>query len=440
MLFWEDLRISKSKIFIFGINSEYSNYLINLFIKNEIEICIWDKNINLIINNKNKEEFKNKYVTFLNPQDTNLNNFEYIIISDYIEQNSEYHALFNKDELKNKICSDFDIIQKIHSKTKFTTILGNSGHNTIKNILKHISNENELNLNNEVSVNFPFIMPFEKLIYTKDINFFTIIIYEYNENYFSNEENLELFNKIISNNEEIKLILNIDDFNLKELYESLQNNKDFLGKILSISISKILDNGISYVNSTIYDYYHNNSNYDVLENENIDNDFTKLCVLIAYIFYDNNDNINLESKNIIECFSTYSGEKNFFEHIKNIENICIINNTLADSDYLLQLPYKIYKNIYTIAFVINTDFDKKFFEDKSKIVFYVDKQKLLNNIHQNIFFDEKEAFNKIYSLCVLEKKEDKIIILITTSCKNKNDLSLNNEINNIKNIIEEIKN
>ena len=240
MLFLEDLRINKSKIFIFGISSEYSNYLINLFVKNEIEVCLWDKNISLIIDNKDKEEFKNKYITFLNPKDANLNNFEYIIINDHIEQNSEYYSLF-KDELKSKICSDFDIIQKIYPEIKFNTILGNSGQNVIKSILKYVSNENRLNLNDEISVNFPFIMSFEKLTYTKNIKFSTIIIYEYDENYFVNKENLELFNKIILNNEEIKLVLNVDDFDLKELYESLQDNKDFLGKVLPISISKILN-------------------------------------------------------------------------------------------------------------------------------------------------------------------------------------------------------
>lgn len=439
MLFLEDLRINKSKVFIFGISSEYGNYLINLFVENEIEVCLWDKNISLIIDNKDKEEFKNKYITFLNPKDANLNNFEYIIINDHIEQNSEYYSLF-KDELKSKICSDFDIIQKIYPEIKFNTILGNSGQNVVKSILKYVSNENRLNLNDEISVNFPFIMSFEKLTYTKNIKFSTIIIYEYDENYFVNKENLELFNKIILNNEEIKLVLNVDDFDLKELYESLQDNKDFLGKVLPISISKILNDGVSYVNGTIYDYYHSNSNYDVLENENIDNDFTRLCILLSYVFYDNNDNVSLENKNIVECFSTYSGEKNFFEHVKNIENVCVVNNTFADSDYLLQLPYKTYKNIYTVLFVNGIGFDKKFFESKSKIVFYVDKQKLLDDTYENVFFDEKDVFDKIYSLCVLEKKEDKVTILLTTSCINKNSSLFNNEINNIKNVIEEIKN
>ena len=55
MVFLEDLKINGSKVFVFGINSEYSNYLIKLFVKNEIKISLWDTDISFIINNIDKE-------------------------------------------------------------------------------------------------------------------------------------------------------------------------------------------------------------------------------------------------------------------------------------------------------------------------------------------------------------------------------------------------
>ena len=200
MVFLEDLKINGSKVFVFGINSEYSNYLIKLFVKNEIKISLWDTDISLIINNKDKEEFKNKYITFLDPKEINLSEYEHIIITEYIENNSEYYSLFNKDEIKNKVCTDSDIIQRIYPEIKFTGILGNSGQSVIKDILEHVSTETKLNLveeNNDVLTNFPIVMSFRKLEYTKNVSFSTIIIYEYDRDYFLNKENLEFFNSII---------------------------------------------------------------------------------------------------------------------------------------------------------------------------------------------------------------------------------------------------
>ena len=285
---------------------------------------------------------------------------------------------------------------------------------------------------------FPIIVSFEKLKYIKNVNFSTIIIYEYDECYFSDKNNRKSFDKLVLNNDEVKVVININNSDLKLLYESLYNNKDFSGKLLPISISKILDNGISYVNGTIYDYYDNNTNYDVMENEFIDNDFTRLSVLMAYTYIRKN-NLFLNDKNLMECLALYSGEENIFEHIKNVENVGIVNNILANSNYLLQLPFKTYKNIYTILFVNGADFDEKFFTSKSKIVFYVDKNNLLNNKFKNVFSNGKEAFDRLYSLCLLEKKEDKVIILLATTCINENKILFKNDIDSIKNLLKEIE-
>ena len=443
MLFLDDLKITNKKIFIFGIFSSYSKYLITNFVHNEINIDIWDLNKNWIIKNKDKEEYKNKYLAFVDPLDINFNieDYEYFVISSPLKNNDKYFNFFNKKDLQDKVCSDFDILLKIHPNLEFTGILGNYGKNIFESVLNHIKNESKLELINnnteEFKRNIPIIFSYEKIKYIKNSNFNTIIVYDDNKEYFLNKDNLRLINNTILNKEAIKLIINIDNINLKNMYEKLQKNKNFIGTLIPISVSKILNNGISFVNGTIYDYYNANLNYDLIENDIINNSFIKLVMLISYIY--NKEYKILEDKNIIQCLSTYSGEQNIFEKIKDINNIQIINNIGIDSEELLKLAFKTYDNIYLFCFV-NSNIDKekiRFFENNSKIIFYIDKYNLLEDKIDNIFIDEKKAFEKLYSLCLLENKEDKITILISASSININ-INFDKELENIKDIINNV--
>lgn len=440
MLFLDDLKISNKRIFLFGIFSPYSEYLIENFVSNEINVDIWDSNKNWIIKNKDKDDYKDKYLFFVDPLDVNFNveDYEYFIISEPIVKNSEYYNFFNRKDLQKKVCSDFDIMLKLHPGIEFAGIVGNYGKNVFRSVLEHIKSETKLKLiddnDEKFKQNVPVLFSYEKIKYIKNVSMHTIFLYDYDKEYFTSKDNLRLINGTILNKEEIKLIINIDNAYLKNIYEKLQKNKNFIGSLIPISVSKILNNGVSFVNGTIYDYYNANLNYDLIENNVINNSFIKLVMLIVYIY--NKEYRVLDDKYIIQCLSTYLGEKNFFEKLKDMDNIQIISNIGVDSEELLRLAFDTYDNIYLLC-LVNDDINKeksKFFDSNSKIIFYVDKYNLLENKPDNIFIDEKDAFERLYSLCLLENKEDKITILISTLSIN-NNISFDRELESIKSIL-----
>lgn len=443
MIFLEDLKITGKKVFIFGALSEYSNHIIKLLSENEIRIDIWDSDANIIIKNRDKLEYKSKYITFIDPQNINIQDYEYFILSNCINKNEKYYNFFNKRDIKIKLYTDFDIIYKMYPNIEFTGIIGNYGKNVISGVLEHVKTESRLDIDNRISqeefdepnkikINIPIIIPFNMIKYIKCVKFSSIIVYDYDKTQFQDKENIKIFSTYALNNSEVEIIVNINDIDLKNWYEELKNNQEYIGTLIPISVSKILNNGISFVNNTICDYYENNLNYDIMENEYIDNNFTKLAILITYIY--NKKNNILDEKDLIQCLSTYKGEQNFLEHIKNIENIQVINNTSVDSDELLELPFKTYDNIYTLLLLNSKEYNKKFFESKSRIVFYVDKYNFIKNKNENVFDNEKTAFERIYSLCLLENKENDTVILISTSSIN-NEIRFDEEIENIKNTL-----
>ena len=114
MFFLEDLKINNNSVFIFGLSSEYSMHLIKLFSKNEINTYVWDYDIDLVIKYQNKDEYKSKYINFINPKELKDNKCEYFIITKYIPEENEFFDFFSSASIKNKVCTDSDIIQKLY--------------------------------------------------------------------------------------------------------------------------------------------------------------------------------------------------------------------------------------------------------------------------------------------------------------------------------------
>lgn len=418
MLILEDLKISKKKIFIYGI-TQSSFTLMKFLVDNEVDVFVWDKSSELLLKYQNKEELNNKYIEFKNIKDVDLESIEYFVLA------KDFSEDFDLENIKNKIVVETEFFYQLFKENNYIGIFGDSGKLFIIDLIRYILKEAKIN-NIDFNTDFNNILKFKNLIcpvliplnmikYLKNIEFSTLIMYEFDEEKFNSEEKLNnLYKNFLNKNENFNLILNIDDPNLKEIYEKLTNNEEFLGNLIAVSITKILDVGISYINGTVYNYFNkNNLNLDVAETEYTRNDFGRLASLLGYVC---GSVFNINNEELISYIKNFDGVANILEYIKEIENVKFINNIWADTGNILKIPFDFYENIYTLLVVRNSDYDLKYFLNKSTFVFVIDENNFVKKMEDKklfIFKNMDEAFNKAISFVKEENKEDKITILLT---------------------------
>ena len=242
--------------------------------------------------------------------------------------------------------------------------------------------------------------------FVKNINF-NIICFLDSQEY----EIEEIKNTIIKQNQNTKILINLDNNYLKELYKIIQ--KDNIAKnIIPISNDKMMEKGYSYINNTIY-CNDKNESYDIIENDCIVNNIVKISVLVSFIIaYNTSQTVN----DVVECLNNFQGIPNIIEYTNKINNIKFINNIWAPTLKILTAPLETYDNIYVIFvtnYKQNNFLNIKNYKDKIRKIFLID----------------------IFNYIILNEFSNKIEI---EKCNNINDAfektikSVNNSINNTK--------
>ena len=246
--------------------------------------------------------------------------------------------------------------------------------------------------------------------YLKQMNFDIVAILN------TNDHKIEDIKKkiILRQSKESTIILNIDNPSVFDIYNELINDETISYKIIPLSTNKMLDNGLSYINETVYDYHNNkNNSYDI--NTRLFTEVNRMSILCAFTIA---KELDIDIKIIQDSITRFNGIPNYLEAITQIENIKFINNIEANNKNLLLAPYKTYSNLYSI-FVVNgkqskSEFLRDYTLDNNK-VFIVDLHNLVNIDKKNInkFNTLKEAFNTVIEEAKKEEKENEITILLS---------------------------
>jgi UDP-N-acetylmuramoylalanine-D-glutamate ligase len=215
--------------------------------------------------------------------------------------------------------------------------------------------------------------------------------------------------------------MNLNNDYIKNFYNDLSDDNNVKCSIIPVSTKKILNNGFSYVNNTIHNYYNNNNiSYDVEENEHLVYSILKTSLLAAFVA---TTVCGIGNNSILSGINLFRGISNQMEHVGQVNNIKFINNLEANNDVLWNSLSEIYNdNIYVIL-VVDSEYVGSLVEGKYngknvKKIFIIDIHGLVrfNTDGKNSFkfnnFDD--AINKAIGEAELEEKENNIVVLLSS--------------------------
>lgn len=421
-MFIEDIK--DKKILILGITN--TSVSISNYLKEICKIYVWD------VNDKIRNKFKDKYNVFDSLENVYFSDYDYFIVpKDILIANDEFNTLIDRlKTVEDRLYIDIEFLYNIFPNNKYIGIVG-GGYNYIANsllndILKS-SNINSFNcasfeermdmnkitdniVNIENNAVFSISLRQTKINYLKQMSFDILAILNTNDHKIE-----DIKNKILlKQSKESVIILNVDNGDILEIYNKLIKDETISYKIIPISASKILENGLSYINGTIYDYYSGkNDSYDI--DTRLLTDVNRTAILCSFVIA---KELNVDIKTIQDNITSFNGITNYLEAITQVENIKFINNIEANNKNLLLAPYKTYSNVYSI-FMVNgkqskSDLLRDYTSDNNK-VFIVDLHNLVNVEKKNInkFNTLKDAFNSAIEEAKKEEKENEITILLT---------------------------
>lgn len=447
-----DIKDGSKKIVIFGINS-VSVALSKALTDHKNNVLFWDDNSSVI------EQYKNRIdnpLEILDNIDFGLNLVDLIIISEIpLSINFDFENIIKtSNKFEGKIYLESEVISELFPNNKFIGIFGDTYEEIVSLMLKNIfgdmfSNFIELPYygNNiilediDLSSNNVFIINSCRLELLKSIRFSSICFLE--------NKNSACFNKIrdifLKQDNNCSIILNIDDSYIKDFYNEEKTNENFPIKMLPISISKMIENGCSYVNGTIYCYYNDNKSYDLIENDSLKFDIFKISVLSS-IFIASDFGLKIDT--IIENIKSFKYIKNILEYIKHENNLIFISNIWANSENILKAPFELHSNIYAI-FVTNGKqenfFSLKNYRKNLKSVFLVDtfdvislteEEQKMNIVKYNNIKGALDAVLNI--LDKSEENDDSIILLSPINYDKMNRIYYKNHGEEFKKLIENL--
>lgn len=447
-----DIKDGGKKIVIFGINS-VSVALSKTLIDHKNDVLFWEDNSSII------EQYKNRIdnpLEILDNIDFGLNLVDFIIISKIpLSVNFDFENIIRtSNKFEDKIYLESEVISELFPNNKFIGIFGDTYEEIVSLMLKNTfgdmfsnfielpySDNNVILEDLDLSSDNVFIVNSYRLELLKNIRFNSICFLE--------NKNSTYFNRIreilLKQDNNCNIILNIDDADIKDFYNEEKTNENFPTKMLPISISKMIENGCSYVNGTIYCYYNDNKSYDLIENDYLKFDIFKISVLSSVFIA---SDFGLKIDTIIENIKSFKYVKNILEYIKHDDNLVFISNIWANSENILKAPFESHNNIYTI-FVTNGKqenfFSLKNYRKNLKNVFLVDifdvisltkeEQKMNMTKYNNI----KDAFDAVLSILdKSEENEDSIILLSPINYDRMNRVYYKNQGDEFKKLIENL--
>ena len=211
-------------------------------------------------------------------------------------------------------------------------------------------------------------------------------------------------------------LINIDQPETFQIYQDLQNNKNFQANLIPISNMRKTDNGFSLIDNNIL--YQDQQIF--LPTLKLQGKHNQQNVIFAFAIA---KIIGLEDKNIINSIRQFSGLKYRMDFCGKINNVNFINDSKSTNVQSSKGVLETYNNIYWIlgGKEKNDDIlDLAEFFPKIKHVFLIGQsskkfsQKLKNKIPFSLCRTLEKAFFDAYSRSSFEK--DKINIILSPAC------------------------
>lgn len=372
----------KNGIFILGINNVNMS-LAGIFAEKGIKTFLWDFD-NKIINDRKNDFNSNELIDLLDINQCDFENIDYIILSKDIilDNNDSRTLLFRLEKIKEKVFLDIEFISELYPDNKYIVLLAPDYDFVVTTMMQNIfkySNIKSINVegtfndvveedkkesNNTIIVNFNDIVCFSgvsdnRVNFIKNFKFDILAILDINEEIGKNKKLLKQRKNLISlQNESTIIFMNIDNKYIKKFYTEFIEDNNLKCKIIPISASKMLNDGVSYINNVIYNYYGNdNLSYNLKENDYFTSYVNRLSLLAAFMI---TKNCGVENDVILEALSSFNGIKNCLEYVSQYNNIKFINNVAANNDSILKSPFESYDNIYAIIIIDETKIDGGF--------------------------------------------------------------------------------
>lgn len=458
--------LKNKKIYFFRL-SKISIELIKYFNANEINFAIlFDKYFDTTL----KEYCINNGLAtnqqFCDIDIFDYNKADYIILTEgtfstETQIDDKIKNLFTN--IKDKIVLEAEFVSLLFPDKIIIGVIGESYKHFIDNYLHSIcnnANKSMISDISEVNKNFniekdDILLTFltkDKIKFLKTLLFDFLIVLEL-QDFIEDKTDTEEEYIIGKQDAKTKIIVNIDNGYIKELYDSnlFQQKLNFVGDLVPISINKKINNGFSFVNGTIYNYFdQENESYDLPQNEFNSGNIRSMSILSCFIV---SKYIIQDAKTAIDTIKNISNIKNCLEAIYENENIRLISNLNIINKNMFLEAFKVYNSNNILICVINNK-DKcnialKEYTDCFKEVYFIDIFNMLrieeSKKIRSFKFDNFDNFMATFSKNIAENLQNSneiinVIVSVYDIIKIQDAKKYNSYVENIKQIIIGVKN
>ena len=414
-------QLVNKKVVVFGSNCAIKNFA-NFLLKNDISVIFSDeKECNFDIEKKELVSFADR---------TNINWSEIDCLVVWQDDKSIVEMA------KKNNCPVFSIVEffeKYFSEYNYIGLIGETGSSIASDMLKYLFCKMKMNLDYDICKKESYftlakfgdtksyILELDQEIFPllQSPHFNNIILFDLNYN---NNDIAKIKNMILNQTEDDFTILNIDNRDVKEFYNSVKDDSNYKTQLIPISINKIQKDGVSFVNNEIYTNVDDkNDEFITNEFKNLDGEQNKTNILaVSTLLLKLGYNI----QEIIEDLYNFKTSDDVFELVLHKENFVFINDIKNKNKAQSLISFD---NIYWILCIDEIDFE---FSEFLKLVEYFDKVKYVfitgnyneeilkifrdNEINYFIMYDMNNIFRKIEELMENEKREEKITVLLSS--------------------------
>ena len=422
-------QLTNEKVVLFG-KSAINNSFINFLNKNDVNVVILDcENCHLDVENRNLVSFSTRDKLNWNEVDCLITNQDDKVLT---------------DTSKNHNCPVFSIIEFFENYFKeynYVGLIGESGSLIASEILKYLLCKMQMNVDYETCKKeslftlsefgrtniYVFEIKQKMFNYLQSPHFNNIVLFDLDYNKIDIEK---IKNMFLNQTEDDFSILNIDNKDVKEFYNNIKNDTAYKSTLIPISVNKILQDGVSFINNEIYFNIDNKAD-EILTSEfkNLTGDQNKTNILAVFTLL---TKYGTQPQEIVENLYDFKPCSDIFEMVLHKDNITFINDIKNNNKSQSLISFD---NIYWILCVDDIDFEfdefLKLIEyfKKIKYVFLLGKynEELLNVFKENdveyfIMYNMQDVFQKIENFSDEEEKEEKITVLLSSI----NDIENNN--------------
>lgn len=343
------------------------------FAKENYKIIATDDNQESIIRAKNSLDSKN--IEFLNPDEINYNKDTIIIFSPGIPLYfpKKHQILEIVEKTGAKLACDIEIFYQRNKNNDFIAITGTNGKSTTTSltgfVLKDLGLKTKIGGNigtacfeleecDKNKTTFVLETSSYQLDLLSDCHFHISSLLNITPDHIDRHGSMENYintKKKIFNNQTSQdfSLIDIDNENLKKVFLSLKNDKNFKSKLIPISTAQIQEDGLALIDGILYNNINGynsklNLTSDFLCGKHNDQNMAFAFAMCFCLFIKNNSDLSNIEKNIINSIKKFKGLKHRLQIIGQIDGINFINDSKATNAQSTINALKAYDNIFWI--------------------------------------------------------------------------------------------